>query len=110
MPKVSNNASDKTNEDSLTGKLEPFTQNIVMTTNPVVITGVQRKANVGNFETTDVYCAVALPINWTEALSDDNFEELKALMVDAIEKGFFITSYETAVRYKTIKDHIKDNS
>ena len=33
-----------------------------MTTNPVVITAVQRKANIGNYETIDIYCAVSLPL------------------------------------------------
>lgn len=65
---------------------------------PVVISGVSRKVNIGNFENIDVYSGIVMPIMalpWQD-------EFLEAVEV-ASKEGFAITSRETGDRY----DHIK---
>lgn len=69
---------------------------------PTVIVAVQRKANIGNFETIDLYAAVALPLN---VKGDYSF--INQILVDAIDKGFAIVSEETGERYRKIKETIK---
>lgn len=72
-------------------------------TTPMVITAVQRKANIGNYETIDLYAAVALPIG----SNSTDFDEIKALLEQAIEQGFALTSTETGDRYRKIKESLK---
>ena len=67
---------------------------------PVFICGVNRKANIGNFENIDVYSAVVLPL--PDAVGADA-EELRATVAAAAELGFEIVSTETFQRYDLIK-------
>lgn len=99
MTKLSSNAADKVNE-SLEAKLEPVVNQISITTQPVVICGVQRKANIGNFENIDVYVAVALPIQMSEGV------ELDSILRQKIDEACRIASEETYDRYKLIKQNI----
>lgn len=71
---------------------------------PEVFTVVCRKADIGNFENIDVGVGVKLPVAFREALSDDNFEELKRACAAAVEAGFQIASEETFDRYIAIKE------
>ena len=50
MPKINSNASDKQG-DAMTTTNSVMT-NVVISTDPVIITAVQRKVNIGNYETT----------------------------------------------------------
>lgn len=96
MARLNANADDKNN-----GALEKTSQvieGLIVTTNPVVITAVQRKVNIGNYETVDVYMGVAIPIS-----SEVDEEKLHESISKAAEKGFKIVSYETGIRYKSIK-------
>lgn len=103
MPKLTSGASNKTNEDSIPGKLEQVMGELVVSTNPVVICGVQRKANIGNFETIDIYCAVTLPMGYMP----EDINELKQALEELAEEGFKITSQETHARYQLIKESLK---
>lgn len=98
MTKLSSNAVDKVNE-SLETKLEPVINQISITTQPVVICGVQRKANIGNYENIDVYVAVALPIVLSEGA------ELDTIIREKIDEVCKIASEETYDRYKLIKEN-----
>lgn len=91
-------ASDK--EKSALQTTAEMMQNIVITTHPVVITAVQRKANIGNFETVDIYAAVAIPCPDLD-VSDPT--TLEAALSAVIERGFHIASGETAARYRLVK-------
>lgn len=96
MARLNANADDK--ENSALEKTSKMMENIVITTNPVVITAVQRKVNIGNYETVDVYMGVAIPI---ELETDEVL--LHEAISKAAEKGFKMASYETGIRYKNIK-------
>jgi hypothetical protein len=67
---------------------------------PMVICGVNRKANIGNFETIDVYCGVSVPVS-RDALESD--EALREAVNEAARIGFEMASQETFDRYNSIK-------
>lgn len=98
MPKLNSNAGDK--------QVDPMTStaaimaNVSLTTDPVVITAVQRKANIGNYETVDVYMAVAIP---QAQLDLTNKEALAKALNEAADYGFGIVSRATGERYMAIK-------
>lgn len=99
MPKINQTAE----EQSLTPiptAVESTVQTIVNTTTPILICGVNRKVNIGNFENIDVYSAITLPLGVDPA----DIESLKAAIVEAAELGFSLTSQETGLRYSAIKD------
>ncbi len=99
MPKI---ARDD-NERSLSEDMTPHFANISITTKPVLITGVNRKANVGNFETVDVYAGLAIPIDIDIT---DNMELLAEMVEQAANYGFALTSKEVADRYHKIKSMV----
>lgn len=68
---------------------------------PVLIIGVNRKANVGNYETVDVYAGIALPM--PEAI-DASPEVLREVVAEYAELGISIVAKETADRYTAIKN------
>lgn len=68
---------------------------------PQFFAGVGRKANVGNFETIDVYSAVAIPMGVT--VGELNEGSLRQIAAEAATIGFEITSAETFSRYSMIK-------
>lgn len=102
MPKLNSNASDK--------QIDPMTTtgnvmaNVTMTTDPVVITAVQRKANIGNYETIDIYMAVAIP---QSQLDLSNKEMLTEALTAAADYGFGLTAKATGDRYVAVKESIK---
>jgi hypothetical protein len=100
MAKINSPAIDK-QKDALEITAE-LMQNVSITTDPVVITAVQRKANIGNFETIDVYAAVAMPLRG--ALDG---AEINAALAQAFEDGFSLVARETAERYHKIKESLK---
>jgi len=104
MGKITSSAIDKTEEDSLTGRLADVLANVSLTTEPVVVCGVQRKANLGNFETLDVYCAVVLPVSVKDSMDD----VLRQAIAETTEIGFDIASRETGIRYQLIKASAKE--
>lgn len=69
---------------------------------PQFFAGVGRKANVGNFETIDVYSALAIPMGVT--VGELNEESLRQICSEAATIGFEITSSETFSRYSLIKE------
>jgi len=68
---------------------------------PMMIIGVQRKINTGNFENVDIYAGLTIPINGDPRQDMDAF---KQAVVDAAELGFSLVSKETADRYALIKN------
>lgn len=102
MARLATTASDK--EKSALETTAEVIQNIVITTSPVVITAVQRKANIGNFETIDIYMAIAIPQN---DLDITDKETLEQALSAAAEQGFALVAKETASRYHLVKDSLK---
>lgn len=102
MAKLSENASDRANDAADTTK--KMMESIVISSVPVVITAVQRKANIGNFENIDVYVGLAIPQNDLDLTDKD---ALRQGLIDAVDFGMSIASMETVERYKKIKDSAK---
>jgi hypothetical protein len=102
MPRETKEAIAKT-EDGLDKKLEPMMHELVISSNPVIITGVQRKINIGNYETIDVYCAISMP----QDHNPSSPEELATMVKEAAEIGFMLTSKEVSDRYEYIKESKK---
>jgi|688.fasta_scaffold1960889_1 hypothetical protein len=105
MPNISKNAKEQTQNSPLTETIEQSLASISVSTVPVFICGVNRKANIGNFENIDVYSGLALPLTGE---SFDDLESLHEAIQKAAEVGFAITSSETFQRYSLIKDAQKD--
>jgi len=101
MPNISKTAKDQTNNSPIEEAIEQTLSSIAVTTVPVFICGVNRKANIGNFENIDVYSGLALPLNG-ESMQD--LDSLHAAITKAAEIGFALTSSETFQRYSLIKD------
>lgn len=99
MPKIPHD--DK--ERNLSEDIQSHLSNITITTKPVFIAGVNRKANVGNFETVDVYAGVALPLD----VDPSNTEELTKAIEEAASLGFAMVSKEAGDRYGLIKGSLK---
>ncbi len=100
MPKIPNDAINK-QEEIMASTLQDLNTTLSITTQPVVVCGVQRKINIGDFETVDVYCSVALPVQIDDL---DNQEELETKLLSTMEKIIEITSKETGEKYGLIRD------
>ncbi len=72
----------------------------VVGTVPVLVVGVNRKTNIGNYENIDIYAGLTIPLS-PEAI--ENFDALRELVAEAADHGFNITSLETFKRYDAIK-------
>lgn len=68
---------------------------------PVMICGVNRKANVGGFENIDVYNAITVPVMYD--ITSNDYLEFKRATEEAAKIGFAIASKETNDRYTVIK-------
>jgi len=104
MPKITSTASDK-QVDAMTTTTNMIPSIASSHQAPFIITAVQRKANTGNFETIDIYCAIGLPV--TQELDFSDQEALDHALVAAVDFGMEIASRETGARYKVIKDRLK---
>jgi hypothetical protein len=96
MPRISNNAKD---EDSLVA--EAIERSVKLMPGVQFYAGVSRKANVGNYETIDVYSGICLPIGLDVDLTE---EGLRLIASEAADIGFSIVSAETWDRYSLIKE------
>ncbi len=98
MPKISSTAHEQT-----TNTLEETALTAVkgMIPYPVMVVGVNRKINTGNFENIDVYGGIAVPVM---AFPHEDLEAFKEAAAAAAELGFSVASSETGARYTLIKD------
>lgn len=101
MPKITKTASEQTTDSPIDNVVSSLAGEISISTNPVLICGVNRKVNIGNFENVDVYAAISLPIN--NASLEDR-ELLSEVVKEAAAYGFSLVSRETGERYQIIKD------
>jgi len=98
MPRITQTAADRQNDAMTTTSM--LIGEVIKS--PTAIVAVQRKANIGNFETIDIYAGVALPLD-----VKGDFEFVKEVLTEAIDKGFAFVSEETGERYRKIKETIK---
>lgn len=78
-----------------------MSQQLSVTTTPVLMCGVNRKINIGNFENIDVYAGISIPL---DGVSFGDKEELRKTIEEAAAYGFSVVSKETGDRYTMIKD------
>lgn len=97
MAKINRNTKDEAVNDLEVASIEAFKASIPY---PMMICGVTRKVNIGDYENIDVFNAIAVPVM---AFPHEDLEAFKQAAVDAAELGFTITSGETGKRYTTIK-------
>jgi hypothetical protein len=101
MPKINKSAQEQSTDSPLDQVMSTIGADIAITTSPVLICGVNRKINIGNFENIDVYAGIALPMP-NHSLED--MEGLSLAVQDAAAYGFSLVSKETGERYLLIKD------
>lgn len=101
MPKINKSAQEQSTDSPLDQVVSTIGADIAITTSPVLICGVNRKINIGNFENIDVYAGIALPM---PNQSLDNMEELSNAVQEAAAYGFSLVSKETGERYLLIKE------
>lgn len=101
MPKISKSALEQELGSPVSKIIEENIANIVISTSPVFVCGVNRKINIGNFENIDVYAGIAIPL---ADCSIDDKEELNRVVQDAAAYGFSLVSKETGDRYLLIKE------
>lgn len=98
MPKLTNTAEEESNNENEELSLQAVRGMIPY---PVMISGVNRKVNTGNFENIDVYSGIAVPIM---SFPHEDLEAFQQAAAAAAELGFSITSKQTGDRYQMIKD------
>jgi phosphosulfolactate synthase (CoM biosynthesis protein A) len=102
MSRISPNAHEES-VSPLSQTVEAHTQQLIQT--PMLLAGVNRKINTGNYENIDVYCAVSVPLNLVPNGDVEAFHQaLRLAAAEAAEVAFGITSKETASRYSLIKE------
>lgn len=102
MPKISKSAQEQSSSDSPIDNVSSIIAGEVsLTTSPVLICGVNRKINIGNFENIDVYAAISIPL---PNASFEDREALSLIVADAAAYGFSVVSRETGDRYSLIKE------
>ena len=100
MPKISKSAFEQSTDSPLDSMINS-NPGINITTSPVLVCGVNRKINIGNFENIDVYAGISLPL---ADVSLEDKEALQAAIESAAAYGFSIVSKETGDRYILIKE------
>lgn len=98
MPSIKKNGTEQ-NTEGLEEKVKDLLPNVVLTTNPVVICGVNRRIGLAHYEHIDIYAGVAIPI---DSISDPN--ALREAIAEAAEFGFNAVSSETYERYKLLTE------
>lgn len=100
MPKVSQNAFEQSTGSPIS---EAVSSNPSMTisSTPVLVCGVNRKVNIGNFENIDIYAGISLPLG---GVSIEDKEALAKAIEEAAAYGFSLVSKETGDRYSLIKE------
>ena len=103
MVSINSGPSD-VNKD-LQGQVDAILPEAMVAQRPVVIAGVQRKINIGNFENIDVYAAVAMPVDVDVTIDTD---ALNAVLSEKLDNLIMITSAKTGEKYNLVKDNIPE--
>lgn len=100
MPKVSQNAFEQSTGSPISEAVSS-NPSMAISSTPVLVCGVNRKVNIGNFENIDIYAGISLPLN---NVSMEDKEALAKAIEEAAAYGFSLVSKETGDRYSLIKD------
>jgi hypothetical protein len=100
MPKISQNAFEQST-GSPVSEVVSANPGLTLSTNPVLVCGVNRKVNIGNFENIDIYAGISLPLG---DISLEDKEALTKAIEEAAAYGFSLISKETGDRYSLIKE------
>ena len=100
MPKISQNAFEQST-GSPVSEVVSANRGLTLSTNPVLVCGVNRKVNIGNFENIDIYAGISLPLG---DISLEDKEALTKAIEEAAAYGFSLISKETGDRYSLIKE------
>ena len=101
MPKLNKSAQEQSTDSPLDQVVNLLSNEVSLTSSPIVICGVNRKINIGNFENIDVYAGVTIPLH---GVSFVDKEALTAAVEEAVAYGFSLASKETGERYMLIKE------
>lgn len=100
MPKITQTAQEQSTGAPIS-EMVSLNPSLSVSTTPVLVCGVNRKVNIGNFENIDIYAGITLPLN---NVSLENKEALSKAIEEAAAYGFSIVSKETGDRYSLIKE------
>jgi len=106
MPKLNKSALEQSTDSPIDQVVTILSNEISLSSSPIVICGVNRKINIGNFENIDVYAGVTIPLH---GVSFEDRESLTAAINDAVAYGFSVASKETGERYSLIKESQQGN-
>ena len=84
MPKITKTAMEQSIDSPLDQVVNLLSNEISLTSSPIVICGVNRKINIGNFENIDVYAGVTIPLH---GVSFDDKQALTAAVEEAVAYG-----------------------
>lgn len=104
MPKINQSAQEKADDTAAHTALEgeAIPEATKHTSFPTLVASVNRKVNVGNYESIDVHCSLTMPVDGLP--QELGLDEFKRMVADAAELGFNVCSHETGQRYTLIKD------
>lgn len=104
MPKINQSAQEKAQDSAAETALhaDAIPEATKHTSFPTLVASVNRKVNVGNYESIDVHCSITVPVDGLPQEWD--FETFKEMVSQAAELGFDICSKETGQRYTAIKE------
>lgn len=100
MPKITQSAQEQSVGAPLV-EMVSANPSLSVSTSPVLVCGVNRKVNIGNFENIDIYAGITLPLS---SVSLEDKEALSKAIEEAAAYGFSIVSKETGDRYSLIKE------
>lgn len=101
MPKINTSAQEESLGSPIEQAVTSMAGEISVSSNPVLICGVNRKVNIGNFENIDIYAGITIPLNNIDPSDRDSLTEA---VKEAAAYGFGLVSKETGERYLLIKE------
>ena len=101
MPKINRSAHEESIGSPIEQAVNLVAGEISVSSTPVLICGVNRKVNIGNFENIDIYAGITIPLNGADSADREAFAEA---VKEAAAYGFGLVSKETGERYMLIKD------
>jgi len=101
MPKINRSAQEESLGSPIEQAVNLMSGEISVSSSPVLICGVNRKINIGNFENIDVYAGITIPL---EGISFADREAMAEAVKEAAAYGFALVSKETGERYMLIKE------
>lgn len=102
MPKINKSAQEESLGSPIEQAVNLMSGEISVSSTPVLICGVNRKINIGNFENIDIYAGITIPLN---DINPSDREAMAEAVKEAAAYGFGLVSKETGERYMLIKEN-----